>query len=100
MSRSRLDELLSKDLSRGRDDAELDELGRLLTVYRRRPVGAWEACEVEGRVAHRRRLDCGHFDVVLGPVPSGGKCRDAAGAEQDVPLSAVCRACYRLGGEA
>ncbi len=97
---SRLDELLSKELRRGRDDVELDELARLLDAYRREPVADWEPCEIDGRAAHRRALECGHVEIALGSKPRGGIVGMPDGTEIEMPLGAVCHACYRNRGDA
>jgi hypothetical protein len=97
---NRLQELLAKRLTRGRDDAELDELTRLLDALRRQPVSGWEPCEVDGRLAYRRTLDCGHVEHVFGEIPRAGGMVDEAGNAQEVPLVAICHTCYRVRGDA
>lgn len=97
---SRLQELLSKNLTRGRDDAELDELTQLLDKYRRRG-GAWNRVEIEGREAYTRKLDCGHCETVFeASPPRGALIVEPDGTEIEVPLSAVCHACCRTQADA
>jgi len=92
----RLEELLSRELIGGRDDAELAELAELLDTYRRQPVTGWEPCELDGQPAHRRALDCGHVEIVLGPAPRGGVIRAVDGTAIEIPPSAVCLTCARV----
>lgn len=97
---SRLQELLSKDLTRGRDDAELDELTQLLDKYRRRG-GTWSRVELEGREAYMRILDCGHCETVFeASPPKGAFVVEPDGTELEIPLSAVCHACVRTQADA
>lgn len=96
---NRLQELLSRDLSRGRDDDELDELEVLLATYRRAAVGTWEPFELEGQTVHRLELECGHV-VILDEVPKAGIHRRPDGAEQSIPLTYVCHSCYLARGDA
>ena len=96
---TRLQELLSKSLSRGQDDEELDELELLLDTYRRSPRGPWEQCELDGRIAYRRQLDCGHVEIVDSP-PQPAIIRRPDGTEQELALSAVCHTCCRTHGDA
>lgn len=96
---NRLQELLGKTLTRGKDDAELDELDRLLTVYRRHAIGAWERVQIDGAEAWQVRLDCGHL-MLCCEQPQPGIVRDPDGAEWSVPLSFVCHSCFDARAEA
>lgn len=97
---TRLHELLSKGLTRGRDDAKLDELAQLLDKYRRN-ASAWERVYIDGRDAYTRQFDCGHSETVFSPArPRGGIAIDPDGAEIEIPLAAVCRTCCRIQADA
>jgi len=98
---TRLQELLTRELVRGRDDDELDELAHLLDRLRRVPGGAWERWEIDGQVFYRRTLDCGHWETVCSETePRGAILTTPGGVERELPLRAVCHECDRLRGEA
>lgn len=98
---NRLQELLSKDLTRGRDDAELDELQELLDKYRRNSPGTWQRCDIDGQPAWKLELDCGHNHIIEGEEPPRpGIVVDEAGTVHRIPLTIVCESCYRAKADA